>query len=342
MPSQEHLRLQTVRLRPAEKWGFQGEGMAFVLTQSGAGRHVFGTATRCLGPGDVLVLSGPATGMLSPSEGGEVVFAWFSLCLEHLYPLFGGLEISILQTMIEGLKGAKIYPASGPLARVSHQLLGQAPHQFNLESRSQLLRVAAVTLSVEFDAVCERRGGFVRIEEHMVQVFEKLTNAELLSLSVVELAERFGCSRRHLNRLFHQYFGISVSTLKMEMRLLKAITLLRNPDAKVTNVAEDCGFNHLGLFTSCFKRRFGCSPGQWRELASNGQRPAAAPINGDGNCQLRTIGLCPWAGKSGAHDGLPPPEAETPRNGGANRVHINDFKPVLGHRPNPGMRGLSS
>jgi AraC-like DNA-binding protein len=53
----------------------------------------------------------------------------------------------------------------------------------------------------------------------------------------------------------------------MEIRVLKAASLLRNPDEKVINVAEQCGFNHLGLFNTCFKLRFGVSPGQWRNQA---------------------------------------------------------------------------
>jgi transcriptional regulator GlxA family with amidase domain len=99
----------------------------------------------------------------------------------------------------------------------------------------------------------------------MVQVFEKLSASELINLSVGELADRFSCSRRHLNRLFHQHFGVSVAALRMEMRMLKAISLLRDADVKIINVAEQCGFNHLGLFNTCFKRRFGTSPGQWRK-----------------------------------------------------------------------------
>src|ERR1019366_5200393 len=110
-----------------------------------------------------------------------------------------------------------------------------------------------------------QRVGFIRPEDHMIQVFEKLSTTDLVNLSVPELAGKFGVSRRHLNRLFHQHFGVSVAALRMEMRLLRAVALLWNPDAKVINVAEECGFNHLGLFNICFKRRFGTSPGQWRK-----------------------------------------------------------------------------
>ena len=192
-----------------------------------------------------------------------------------------------------GFKTAKLFPAASPVAKESHRRLAKMPAQVNLEHRCQLLQVAAGILAVEFNRAKSQRVGFVRPEEHMVQVFEQITAVELLRLSVGELANRFGCSRRHLNRLFHHFFGISVAALRMEMRLLRSVTLLRDPDAKVIRVAEDCGFNHLGLFNICFKRRFGASPGEWRKRAMKsggrpGQRDAEAAA-----CPLQINGVCP-------------------------------------------------
>ncbi len=61
------------------------------------------------------------------------------------------------------------------------------------------------------------------------------------------------------------------------MRLLKAVSLLVDPDAKIIHVAEKCGFNHLGLFNTCFKKRFGSSPGQWRKSATEARRNGNGP-----------------------------------------------------------------
>jgi len=52
-----------------------------------------------------------------------------------------------------------------------------------------------------------------------IQAFERLTSQELLTLSVGDLAQKFSCTRRHLNRLFHRYFGFSVAALRMENAL---------------------------------------------------------------------------------------------------------------------------
>ena len=135
----------------------------------------------------------------------------------------------------------------------------------------------------------------------MIQVFEKLSSSELLKLSVDELAGKFSCSRRHLNRLFHQHFGLSITALRMEIRLLKAVSLLRNPREKVINVAEQCGFNHLGLFNTCFKKRYGTSPGQWRKLALGGaDNPSGRKVEGKPTCPLHANGLCPWGGQPDA------------------------------------------
>ena len=226
--------------------------------------------------GDILVLDGAVRGKLSVADHDEVVFWNFSVCGEHLYPLFASQEICLLQSVLDEFKPVKLYPASSALARECHRLLEDVAPQFNLDHRSQLLRVAAAILSAEFRNVHSHRVGFIRVEEHMMQVFEKLSAWELLNLSVGELADRFGCSRRHLNRLFHHHFGVSVATLRMEMRLSKAVSLLRDPDSKIIRVAEECGFNHLGLFNTCFKRRFGTSPGQWRKAAAQAESASTA------------------------------------------------------------------
>ncbi|MGD0261297.1 MAG: helix-turn-helix transcriptional regulator [Verrucomicrobiota bacterium] len=288
-----------------------------MFPKGGVGKCLCGPLSQRLGTGDVLVLDGAVGGKLCGPERGEMVFACFSVCLEHLFPLFASKEICLLQGIADDFKRAKLYPASSPLAVECHRLLGEVPPQFNLDHRGQLLRVAAAILTVEFKNAHSQRVGFIRSEDHMIQVFEKLSPADLVGLSVPELAGKFGCSRRHLNRLFHQHFGVSVAALRMEMRLLRAVALLRNPDVKVINVADECGFNHLGLFNTCFKRRFGTSPGQWRKKAvANGEQSAglggATP-----NCPLRVNGLCPWTGQPEHRDAVPQPPSPTQKAGPA-------------------------
>lgn len=275
MFAQDYLSLRLVRLKPADEWLTGGPGLFFIFVKGGGGKYLGGSVTHRLSAGDVLVWNGEAGGKLLVGDGGEVVFWCFSLSFEHLFPLFSSEEISLLQNVIDGLKSAKLYHSGAQVARECNRLLAEVPPQFNLDHRTQLLRIVGAILTVEFAAARPQRVGFIRVEEHMLQVFERLTSQELLTLSVGDLAKKFSCSRRHLNRLFHQYFGFSVAALRMEMRLLKAVSLLRDPNIKVINVAEQCGFNHLGLFNTCFKRRFGKTPGEWRKTASPAMESSA-------------------------------------------------------------------
>jgi AraC-like DNA-binding protein len=295
MLGHDFLCLRLVRLKAPDEWASDTEGLCFVFPKGGAGTYAHDSLSRPLSPGDVFVLNTTARAKLRVPASGELLFWWFSVCFEHLFPLLATKEICLLQAVTENFKTAKVYLAASPLADTCHRLLGDVPPQLSLDHRSHLLRIVATILTAEFKSARPAPAGFVRVEEHMSQVFEKLSVPDILNLSVEELAERFSCSRRHLNRLFHQHFGVSVTGLRMEMRLLKAVSLLRDPDAKVINVALQCGFNHLGLFNSCFKRRFGVSPGEWRKQVPDATARPKKPVNIDPDCRLRTIGLCPWA-----------------------------------------------
>jgi AraC-like DNA-binding protein len=285
--NQGHLSLRQTRLRPPEELDQQGEGITFLFSKGGVGKFTSPKAAHRLLPGDVLIFNGAVGGKLGVFENkGEFHYGTFSVCFENLLPLFAGSEISLLQHITEGFKAAKIYPASSPLAADCQRLLGLVPAQFDLDHRGQLIRIAASILAVEFKEAQSKRSGYARPEDHMIQAFDKLSASELISLSVGELASRFNCSRRHLNRLFHQHFGVSVAALRMEMRLLKAVSLLRDASAKIINVAEQCGFNHLGLFNTCFKRRFGASPGQWRKSALHVESLSARKLENKTSCPM--------------------------------------------------------
>ena len=306
MLDDNHLTLRLVRLQGTDKWRPAPSGLSFLFFRCGSGTYFAQAVKQRLKQGDVLVLNGLAGGEIGGTDAGELAFSCFSASVEYMYPLFSVSEISLMQGVIESFRGIKFHPVGSPIAAECQRLVGCAPPQLNLDHRSHLLGVVAAVLRDEFKALQlhRHRTGFVSIEEHLLQVFEKLSANDLLNLSAVELADKFGCSRRHLNRLFHQHFGFSVAGLRMEMRMLKAVSLLREPAAKVINVAEQCGFNHLGLFNKCFKRRFGSSPGQWRTLSAQAAGSPPTDVADHGQCPLHSNGLCPMLGGPGISNGL--------------------------------------
>jgi AraC-like DNA-binding protein len=137
--------------------------------------------------------------------------------------------------------------------------------------------------------------GFARTEKHLLEALGSLRLTEIMEYSVEQLSHKFRVGHRQVNRLLNKRFGFSLGGLKMEARLLMAASLLRDPDLKVIHVAEQAGFNHLGLFNTCFKRRFGASPSEWRRRSLLAGSETISPVEGNVACQFRTNGLCPWS-----------------------------------------------
>ena len=57
------------------------------------------------------------------------------------------------------------------------------------------------------------------------------------------------------------------------------------------HVAEKCGFNHLGLFNTCFKKRFGASPEPWRKAIAQASAHAGATGASGSAFQSHDLGL---------------------------------------------------
>jgi len=302
MLTPSYLTLQTSRLKPAEKWACEGEDLYLVFPESGVGQLSSFAANLRVNSGDMIAMSGRSAAKLMLLEDGgdkELVFRWFATSLDSLFPLFSPGEVCFLQNVTEQFRVPKVYPKANLLAGNCRQMMREIGEKLDLVHRSQLLRVVALLLSSELKFSQQKQTGVGdNADDHMLRVFEQLSSHELLNLSVEELADRFGCSRRHLSRLFHQRFGLSVATLRMEMRLLKASSLLRDPGVKIINVAEQCGFNHLGLFNTCFKRRFGLTPGVWRNTLH--EKSHSSEYGGESEtCPLQASGICPLIGKIG-------------------------------------------
>ncbi len=296
MRFEDHLILRRVLLKCSEVWTNGAQGFYFVFPAGGAGTFSTRSMAQPLRPGDVLVLNDCAPGQLRVADSGEMEFEWFFASLEQLVPLFTPYEICRLHEILLSLGTARFYPAVDPRASECRRLLTELPCQSSLSHRTRLLAVVAVILAQEFSHPVDQGAGPVSVEKRLDQVFEELSTSELLNLSVSELARRFSCGRRHLNRLFHQRFGFPVAALRMELRLLKSISLLRDPGSKVFNVARQCGFNSLSHFNRCFIRRFGKSPGQWREAAPLSVSVSAAD-HSIARCRLGSIVVCPLSGE---------------------------------------------
>nr|WP_306416213.1 helix-turn-helix domain-containing protein [Allorhizobium pseudoryzae] len=83
-------------------------------------------------------------------------------------------------------------------------------------------------------------------------------------LSLVEIADAVGLSRRQIERLFRQEMGRSPARYYLEIRLDRARHLLVQSSMPVVEVAVACGFVSASHFSKCYREVYNRSPQQER------------------------------------------------------------------------------
>ena len=83
-------------------------------------------------------------------------------------------------------------------------------------------------------------------------------------LSLIEIADHVGLSRRQIERLFRQEMGRSPARYYLEIRLDRARHLLIQSSMPVVEVAVACGFVSASHFSKCYRELYARSPQQER------------------------------------------------------------------------------
>lgn len=81
-----------------------------------------------------------------------------------------------------------------------------------------------------------------------------------LDINIQSVALHTGISERYLRNLFSQYLNLSPLDYLNQIRINKAVELLRNTEMSVKEVCFQCGFQSPQYFSRIFKQQMGVSP----------------------------------------------------------------------------------
>ena len=104
-------------------------------------------------------------------------------------------------------------------------------------------------------------GASRRVEELII---EALTDANVRSPSLDDLADAARLSVNHFIRAFRQQTGVTPHRHVVLRRLEQAIALLKRPGVSVAEVADLVGFTTTSHFVATFRRAMGVTPGEVR------------------------------------------------------------------------------
>jgi AraC-like DNA-binding protein len=84
-------------------------------------------------------------------------------------------------------------------------------------------------------------------------------------ISVEEMAEVMQLSRSHFTRIFGRVMGMSPRMYLEDLRLKTAIGVLFEEKISIKETAARCGIHDVNYFCRLFKKRYGISPGKYKE-----------------------------------------------------------------------------
>ena len=91
--------------------------------------------------------------------------------------------------------------------------------------------------------------------------------------TTASLARDVGLSERHLRRRFQEAYGKTPRRFLTEVRMRRAVELLRRTRLGVEEIAFAVGYPDLGTFRRIFKRAFGMTPSDFRTTRDHPDTP---------------------------------------------------------------------
>jgi AraC-like DNA-binding protein len=271
---EHHLTVGKCSLRPGAEWEPPLNGWTLIQVSEGAGYCLQPPSNQELETGGVLLITGRTEGVIRASHLNGLSFNSFSVIPARLTGLLTLSEQNFFQTAASRPEfSVKTIPPEDPVA-VSMTTLCAGENKGGLLVRLKLLQLFVEIFKKELGqpasngAVADARG-------RLRAFLDETPPSELLEMSFNELAQRTNCTPRHLSRIFRELVGISFRNKRAEIRLARARELLATSNSKVVDVALESGYKSLSLFNLMFSRRFGTSPGKWRQ--KHGGSPNKTP-----------------------------------------------------------------
>ena len=259
-----HLVIREVSVRSGEEWSPQLPGWSLLRIGCGTGYFLQSQSSQELETGAVILITGRTEGLIRASQLSGLALSSFSVIPSRLTGLITLAEQNFLGLAASrpGLSPRVFSPQNGIAVKMKE--LCADGNSGGVRFRLNLLQLFVEAFGDELQqAASDWETADAR--ERLRVFLEQAPPAELLEMSFEELARSTHCTTRHLSRIFRELIGMSFRDKRAELRLIRARDLLATSKSKVVEVALESGYKSLSLFNLMFTRRFGTSPGRWRQ-----------------------------------------------------------------------------
>lgn len=263
-----HLAIRDFSVPCGREWLPKLSGWALIQIKSGVGYWMQAQTSSELEPGMIVLVAHPVSGSFRASQLGDLNLHFFNVLPARLTGLITlGEQHSLEKAVSRKEFSRRILSSSHPTAVKMKELCADRNSR-GLLFRLNLLQLFVEAFGVELEPPALKPENFDASERLRV-ILSEVPSDELLEISFDKLAKLSQCTPRHLGRIFQELVGMSFRDKRAEIRLTRARELLATSDSKIIDVALESGFKSLSLFNLMFARRFGLSPGKWRQKQAN-------------------------------------------------------------------------
>jgi len=157
------------------------------------------------------------------------------------------------------------------------ELIGAYQREGRLsEMPALLLALLLARLQRQRVAVAPRRKADREASPDMVMHVNQLAHRTDQPLGIKEIAQSLGISQSHLRARFRASCGVSIGRHLRRLRLERACGLLRLTPNRVSEIAEQCGFNSIYSFSRAFRTAYQVSPVGFRQAAARAPKKRKA------------------------------------------------------------------
>jgi AraC-like DNA-binding protein len=263
-----HLVIKHVTLPPAGEWQPDLPGWVFARMTAGQAYAMHPSKNHLLETGAVIAFPWLDRVYVRASQLDWASLHFFQVEPERLVGLVTLAEQQFLRDSARRNQSCpRVFPDAHPLSERFRNLCTNSKVS-PLSTRLQLLEIFIEAIGGELKAGAEEPPMTISTTDaraRMAEVLKQMPAAALLDLTLNELVTKVQCTPRHFSRVFNEVVGMSFRKKQSEVRLLRAQELLATTESKVLEVAMESGFQSVSLFNLMFKRRFGVTPGRWRE-----------------------------------------------------------------------------
>lgn len=204
-------------------------------------------------------------GSIRASQIGRLSFHFLCVRPERLIGLMTLSEQRYFERAATGEGQApQVFPPSSPIAAKLKELCAM-PGGSSVATRLQILQLFLEVFGHPMEPEAAQPKTVSDARDRLWTFLKQTPTADLLHISLGELVQKARCTPRHFSRIFREVVGTTFRNKQAELRMARACKLLATTEYKVVDVALESGYHSLSLFNLMFTRRFGMSPGRWRQ-----------------------------------------------------------------------------